>query len=77
MYYCFSRKNDILYFILSNYMDLILNHLVEDLRGIEGNREKLQYIISGQIKLNVKNASEAKILLHEAHFLQAKYFRNH
>jgi AcrR family transcriptional regulator len=75
VYHYFSRKNDILYFILMNYMDLILKNLEEDLKGIEGSFGKLQFVISHHIELFTKNVPESKILLHEAYFLPTKYLR--
>jgi len=75
IYHYFSSKNEILYFILMNYMDLILEGLEEDLKGMEGSLEKLQFIISRHIELYRNNLSEARTLLHEAHFLPAGYFR--
>jgi AcrR family transcriptional regulator len=74
-YHYFSSKNDILYFILMNYMDLILKNLEEDLKGIEGSFGKLQFVISHHIELFTKNVPESKILLHEAYFLPTKYLR--
>ena len=75
IYHYFSSKNDILYFILTNYLDLILEGLEGDLKGIRGSLERLQFIISRHIELYRNNVSEAKILLHEAHFLPGKYFK--
>jgi len=75
IYHYFSSKNEILYFILMNYMDLILKDLEEDLKEIKGGFEKLQFIIFRHMELFTKNVPESKILLHEAHFLPTKYLR--
>jgi AcrR family transcriptional regulator len=73
VYYYFPSKNDILYFILMNHMDLILENLEEDLKGIEGGFEKLQFVISRHIELFTKNIPESRVLLHEAYFHPGKY----
>ena len=75
VYHYFPSKNDILYFILMNYMGLILKNLEKDLKRIEGSFEKLQFVISRHIELFTKNVPESKILLHEAYFLPTKYLR--
>jgi AcrR family transcriptional regulator len=73
VYHYFSSKNEILYFILMNHMDLILKNLEEDLKGIKGGFEKLQFIISRHIELFTKNIPESRVLLHEAYFHAGKY----
>ena len=73
IYYYFSYKSEILYFILTNHMDLILKNLEEDLKGINGCFEKLQFIISRHIELFTKNIPESRVLLHEAYFHPGKY----
>ena len=73
VYHYFPSKNEILYFILMNHMDLILGNLEEDLKGIEGGFEKLQFVISRHIELFTKNIPESRVLLHEAYFHPGKY----
>jgi len=75
MYYYFSSKDEILYFILSNYMDLILNELEAGLKKIEGSSSKIKFIISHHIDLYTTNLAEAKTLLHEAHCLPYKLYK--
>jgi len=75
MYYYFSSKDEILYFVLSNYMDLILNELEAGLKNIEGGSSKIKFIISRHIDLYTTNLAEAKTLLHEAHCLPQKYYK--
>jgi TetR/AcrR family transcriptional regulator, cholesterol catabolism regulator len=75
VYHYFSSKDEILHFILSNYMDLILNDLESELKMIEGSSQRIQFIITRHIDLYTGNPAEAKTLLHEAHCLPAKYYK--
>ena len=75
MYYYFPSKTDVLFFILSNYMDLVLGKLDERLNQIRDEDEKLKFIISKHIELYSDNMAEAKVLLHEAHCLPPKKFK--
>lgn len=75
VYHYFSSKDEILHFILSNYMDLILNDLESGLTKIDGGSSKIHFIISRHIDLYTGNLSEAKTLLHEAHCLPARYYK--
>ena len=74
VYHYFTSKDQILYFILSNYMDLILADLEQELSQIESNVSKVKFIISRHINLYTKNLSEAKTLLHEANCLPKNKF---
>ena len=75
VYHYFSSKDEILYFILSNYMDLILNNLESDLERMDAGSSKIRFIISRHIRLYTGNLNEAKTLLHEAHCLPKKYYK--
>ena len=75
VYHYFSSKDEILHFILSNYMDLILDGLETGLESIEGGSQKIQFIISRHIELYTANLNEAKTLLHEAHCLPAGAYK--
>ena len=74
IYHYFSSKDEILYFVLTNYMDLILDELETQLDKIEDDLLKIQFIISRHIDLYTNNLSEAKTLLHEARCLPKKYY---
>ena len=74
LYHYFPSKAEILYYILTNYMDLVLLDLEQDLSQIAGSEEKIKFIISRHIHLYTRQQNEAKVLLHEAHCLPAKYF---
>ena len=75
MYHYFKSKTEILFFILSRYMDRVLQDLEEDLTSIDEDDEKLRFVISRHIRLYVENRDEAKVLLHDAHCLPKKYLR--
>jgi len=75
VYHYFSSKDEILHFILSNYMDLILDHLESELDEFKDGPSKIKYLISRHIDLYTGNLAEAKTLLHEAHCLPAKYYK--
>jgi AcrR family transcriptional regulator len=74
IYHYFSSKDEILFFILSNYMDLILDGLEGQLNQIEDDLSKIQFIISRHIELYTHHLPEAKTLLHEARCLPKKYY---
>ncbi len=75
IYHYFSNKHEILYFILDNYMDLLLGGLEEELKKIPDDPSKTQYIMFRHLKLYNKKVPEAKALLIEAHNLPSKYFK--
>jgi len=75
VYHYFSNKHEILYFILDNYMDLLLGGLEEELKEIPNNASKIQFIMFRHLKLYNRNVPEAKALLIESHNLPSKYFK--
>ena len=77
IYHYFFSKNEILYFISTNYMDLLLKDLEQDLKKREDSFFKIRFIISRHIDLYTKYTSEAKTTLHEAHLLSPEYFKKY
>jgi AcrR family transcriptional regulator len=75
IYHYFSSKDEILFFVLDRYMDLVLKDLEHNLEKIEPAREKLRYIISRHIRLYTENVAEAKTLLNEKYCLPRKHCR--
>jgi AcrR family transcriptional regulator len=75
IYHYFSNKHEILYFILDNYMDLLLGGLEEELKEMADNDSKIQFIMFRHLKLYNRNVPEAKALLIESHNLPRKYFK--
>lgn len=76
IYHYFSSKHEILYFILDNYMNMLLGGLEEELKKIPNNSSKIQYIMFRHLKLYNRKVPEAKALLIEAHNLPLKYFKD-
>jgi AcrR family transcriptional regulator len=75
IYHYFSSKNEILYFISTHFMGLLLKNLEQELKGVEDNFEKIQFIISRHIGFYTKYIAEAKTTLHEGHLLPPEYFK--
>jgi TetR/AcrR family transcriptional regulator len=75
IYHYFSSKHEILYFISTNYMDLLLKDLEQELKKIDGSLSKIRFIIFRHIDTYTKYTSEAKTTLHEAHLLAPQYFK--
>lgn len=75
IYHYFSSKNEILFFISSNFMDLLLKGLEEELSQFEDCFSKIKYFISRHIKFYTQYLSGAKTVIHEAHLLPLEYFK--
>jgi TetR/AcrR family transcriptional regulator len=75
IYHYFSSKHEILYFISTNYMDLLLKDLEQELEKINDHFSKIRFIIFRHIEAYTKYTSEAKTTLHEAHLLPPEYFK--
>jgi len=75
IYHYFSSKDELLFFILNTYLDLILKDLDLELGKIKDSFSKIQFIICRHIGLYTNNLAESKILLHEAHCLPSKYYK--
>ncbi len=75
IYHYFSSKSELLFFILNDYMDIILDGLEEDLGAIPEPLDKIRYIIRRHIGFYCDHTALAKTLMHDAHCLPAKYFK--
>ena len=75
IYHYFASKDEILFFVLDRYLNLVLQDLEQNLAQIESARGKIQYIISRHISLYTQNPAEAKTLLNEKYCLPTKYRR--
>jgi AcrR family transcriptional regulator len=75
VYHYFRSKTEILYFICSTYVDLDLENLEKSLNAIDGNVEKIRFIIFRHIEHYTTHEFAAKTLLNEAYCLPPKYFR--
>ena len=75
IYHYFSSKDEILFFILDSYMDVVLKDLEPQLRTLRDSASKVKFIIERHIDLHSNNMAQAKTLLHEAHCLSPKRFK--
>lgn len=75
LYHYFSSKDEILFFVLDNYMDLVLEDLESRLQAFENSSSKIQFIIERHIDLYSNHIAEAKTLLHDAHCLSSKHHK--
>ncbi|HVN25040.1 MAG TPA: TetR/AcrR family transcriptional regulator [Syntrophorhabdales bacterium] len=69
MYHYFSCKEDILYFILSNFMDLMLEGFEQELRDLQNPADKVGHVISRHVEAYAAHMYSAKALLNEAYNL--------
>lgn len=76
IYYYFSSKHEILYFILDVYMDHLLNGLEDGLANIDDYPKKIQFIMSRHLMLYNNRIPEAKAILLDAHNLPSEYYKN-
>jgi TetR/AcrR family transcriptional regulator, cholesterol catabolism regulator len=76
IYHYFSSKSELLFFILNDYMDIILDGLEEDLSAIPEPLDKIRYIIRRHIGFYCDHTALAKTLMHDAHCLPTKYFKS-
>jgi AcrR family transcriptional regulator len=75
MYYYFNNKSDILYFIVSTFLDAVLKSLQQDIEVTKDPAERLRLIIFRHIKTYVDHMYLAKTLLKEAHNLPSAKLR--
>lgn len=72
IYHYFSSKDEILFFILDRYMDIVLKDLESQLQTIRDSASKIKFIIERHIDLYTKHMAYSKTLLHDAHCLSPK-----
>lgn len=75
IYHYFSSKSELLFFILNDYMDIILDGLEENLSRIPEPVDKIRYVIQRHIRLYCDHSALAKTLMHDTHCLPARYFK--
>jgi TetR/AcrR family transcriptional regulator, cholesterol catabolism regulator len=71
MYHYFNSKCDILNYILSTFMDFVLENVEQDLHEIADPAEKIRLFIFRHVKTYNEHMYLAKALLNEAHNLPA------
>jgi AcrR family transcriptional regulator len=72
MYHYFDSKEEILYCILTNFMDLLLAGLEADIGNLEDPTDKVRYVISHHVQVYVAHIYSAKALLNEVYNLSAR-----
>lgn len=72
IYHYFSSKDDILFFILDRYMDIVLRDLKSQLKTILDSASKIKFIIERHIDLYANHMEDSKTLLHDAPCLSPK-----
>ncbi len=75
VYHYFSSKDEILFCVLDNYMDVVLEDLESQLEGLSTGEPKIKFIIKRHLELYADHKEEAKTLLHDLNCLSVKYRR--
>ena len=75
IYHYFSSKDEILFFILDSYMDIVLKDLESRLQTKKDCTSKIEFIINRHIDLYTNYTAQAKTLLHDAHCLSPKRYK--
>jgi AcrR family transcriptional regulator len=75
IYHYFSSKDEILFFILDSYMDIVLKDLEARLQTMKDSTSKIEFIIKRHIDLYANYTAQAKTLLHDAHCLSPKGYK--
>ncbi len=73
IYHYIKSKNELLFIILNNFLDLLLLSHIEATKEIEDKFEKLIKIIINQIKTHAKLRKETAIFVREVDLLPKKY----
>lgn len=76
IYYYFSNKHEILYFILDVYMDHLLEGLEDELKRKPDSHLKIEYIMHRHLSLYNNKIPEARAILIDAHNLPNEYYRS-
>ena len=75
IYYYFSSKHEILFFILDTYMDSLLHGLERELKGVPAGIRRVEFITRRHLSLYNNKVPEAKALLVDAPNLPAREFK--
>lgn len=75
VYYYFSSKHDILFFILDTYMDSLVHGLEDELRSLPSGAARVEHITRRHMSLYNNRVPEARALLVDAPHLPARQHR--
>lgn len=73
VYHYFKSKDEILFCVLDNYMDLVLENLESQLELLPDGETKIAYIIKRHLELYANHKEESKTLLDDSNCLSAHY----
>jgi AcrR family transcriptional regulator len=76
IYHYFSSKTDLLYFIIDNFMEIVLKNLEEELDEADDGLEKVKKLIFRHVEIYPKHMAEAKTLFFEAKNLPPRPFKS-
>ena len=74
IYHYFSTKEELLYFILSRYMDQTLSELKKKMRQFMTPQERIRIFVQHHIRHYRENFHESRLILHEAQNLPSNYW---
>ncbi|MFB3925168.1 MAG: TetR/AcrR family transcriptional regulator [Syntrophales bacterium] len=75
IYHYFSNKHEILFSIINNYLDHLLEGLEDDLKKIDDLSSKIEFIVFRHLQMYNKKSPEAKATLIYSRNLPSKYFK--
>lgn len=75
IYHYFSSKTEVLYYILDNFMDIVLRELREEIDKDNNELEKVRGLIFRHVDQYPRYLAEAKTLFHEVQNLPPKYYK--
>ncbi len=75
IYHYFLSKTELLYFILDNFMDLVLADLRKEIDMIDDSLEKVKRLIFRHVALYPKHMDEARTLFHEVQNLPSESYK--
>ncbi|MBN2401472.1 MAG: TetR family transcriptional regulator [Spirochaetes bacterium] len=74
LYHYFKSKTELLYYIVDNFMDVVLEDLQEELNRIDDKLERVKRLIYRHVERYPRCIAEARTLFHDAHNLPPKAF---
>lgn len=75
IYHYFPSKTELLYYILDNFMEIVLKDLKEEIDKIDNSLEKVKRLIFRHVELYPKHMDEARTLFHEVQNLPPESFK--
>ncbi|MCB2099602.1 MAG: TetR/AcrR family transcriptional regulator [Rhodobacterales bacterium] len=75
IYHYFSSKHEILFYIVDNYMNVLLGNVEEELKKISDPEAKIKYLMNRHLKHFNCQVPEGRALLNHARILPPSEFR--